>query len=167
MYKVFLCLVTIAFVATSCLKSDKGCYFSPSTLVAPQAEQDSVKAYLDSNGIQATKDPSGFYYEIISAGSADKVPELCSYITVSYTGKLTTGATFDQNTSVQFQLGAVIDGWKKGIPLIKKGGKIRLYIPPTLGYGNVDIKNESGTILIPKKSILLFEVSLEDYTLGN
>jgi FKBP-type peptidyl-prolyl cis-trans isomerase FkpA len=168
MLKLSLCLMTIVLIATSCLKDSKSdCYFSPTTAVAPQAEQDSLKSFLDSMGLAATKDASGFYYEITADGAADKAPELCSYITVTYTGKLTNGNTFDQNTGVQFQLGRVIDGWKRGIPLIKKGGRIKLYIPPSLGYGNVDLKDNSGVVLIPAKSILLFDVTLDDYTAGN
>lgn len=167
MYKILLSLMTVVLFATSCLKNDSGCYFSPSEVVATQAEQDTLKAFLDSNSITATKDPSGFYYEIVTPGSGDAAPVLCSLITVTYVGKLTDGSKFDENTNVQFQLGTVIDGWKKGIPLIKKGGMIRLYIPPSLGYGSSDIKDNNGTILIPKNSILLFEVSLLDYTSGN
>jgi FKBP-type peptidyl-prolyl cis-trans isomerase FkpA len=45
-------------------------------------------------------------------------------------------------------------GWKLGLPLIKAGGKIKLYLPPSLGYGN----SVSGNI--PANSILVFEITL-------
>ena len=167
MYKLFLCLMAIVILSSSCLKNDKGCSFQTSTITAPQAEQDSLKAILDSSDITATKDPSGFYYEILSPGTGDAPPVLCSYITVSYAGTLRNGTQFDKNTSVQFQLGMVIDGWKLGIPLVKKGGQIKLYIPPSLGYRNQDVKDNNGNIVIPKNSILFFDVTLEDYTAGN
>ena len=41
-----------------------------------------------------------------------------------------------------------------GIPMIKPGGKIKLYCPPSLAYGN----QANGTI--PANSILIFEVEL-------
>jgi len=167
MYKLFLCLMAIVILSSSCLKNDKGCSFQTSTITAPQAEQDSLKAILDSSDITATKDPSGFYYEILSPGTGDAPPVLCSYITVSYAGTLRNGTQFDKNTSVQFQLGMVIDGWKLGIPLVKKGGHIKLYVPPSLGYRNQDVKDNNGNIVIPKNSILFFDVTLEDYTAGN
>ena len=49
-----------------------------------------------------------------------------------------------------------IEGWKIGIPLIKKGGKLKLIIPSALAYGCNDI---SG---IPGNSILFFDIDLID-----
>jgi FKBP-type peptidyl-prolyl cis-trans isomerase len=45
-------------------------------------------------------------------------------------------------------------GWQYGLPLIKPGGKILLYLPPSLGYGSSPV----GTI--PANSVLIFEVQL-------
>ena len=53
-----------------------------------------------------------------------------------------------------FQLKNLIIGWQKGIPLIQKGGSIRLYIPPSMGYGS---KSSSS---IPANSTLIFDIDL-------
>ena len=65
-----------------------------------------------------------------------------------------------------FVLGALIEGWKKGLPLIKKSGEIILYIPPSLGYGSQDYVNSDNVVVIPKNSMLIFTIKLKDYTQG-
>jgi FKBP-type peptidyl-prolyl cis-trans isomerase FkpA len=100
------------------------------------------------------------YYSIDAAGSGN-TPTICSYVSVKYKGMLTNGNIFDQSSSpVSFQLGGLIESWKKGIPLIKPGGKIKLYCPPSLAYGSQVIKDGSGNVVIPANSILIFEVEL-------
>ena len=103
------------------------------------------------------------YYEIINAG-AGTTPTICSYVSVNYKGSLTNGNIFDQTTGTPraFGLVSLIESWKKGIPLIKKSGKIRLYVPPSLGYGNTDQKDQNGNIVIPANSILIFDIELLD-----
>jgi FKBP-type peptidyl-prolyl cis-trans isomerase FkpA len=127
--------------------------------VAPTSEQNAVKAYLDSNKITATLSQSGFYYSIVSQGSGS-TPNLCSHITVSYKGQLTDGTIFDQENDQIFTLGDLIDGWKKGLPLIQSGGEIKLYIPPSLGYGSTGYKDNSGNVIVPQNSILIFDINL-------
>lgn len=120
---------------------------------APAQEVIVLEKYLTDNNIQATKDPHGFYYIVEAAGNGDH-PNTCSEVLVNYKGTLTTGKVFDQANNVQFDLGGLIKGWKAGIPLIAKGGKIILYIPPSLGYGS------EATNSIPANSILIFSIDL-------
>jgi FKBP-type peptidyl-prolyl cis-trans isomerase FkpA len=100
------------------------------------------------------------YYTIDAAGSGNDAT-ICSTVSVKYKGMLTNGNIFDQSaTPVSFQLGGLIEAWKKGIPMIKPGGKIKLYCPPMLAYGSQVIKDASGNVVIPANSILVFEVEL-------
>ena len=122
-----------------------------------------VEAYLDSNHIHAQKHSSGFYYIIHSQGTGAFVTNLCSIVTVTYKGKFTNGITFDStgtNNVATFQLGEVILGWQKGIPLVNKGASITLYIPPSLGYGPNDLQNNQGHVIIPGNSILIFDIDV-------
>jgi len=81
-------------------------------------------------------------------------------ISVNYAGTLTDGTKFDssydRNEPFEFTLGAgqVIDGWDKGFEGMKVGGKRRLTIPPSMGYGNQNVG------AIPAGSTLIFEVEL-------
>ncbi len=94
------------------------------------------------------------YYTILDPGTG-QAPEVCDGVSVKYIGKLTDGQTFDESADpVIFNLSTLIGGWQLGIPLIKTGGKIRLYIPPSLGYGS------QSTGSIPANSILIFDIDL-------
>lgn len=156
------CLLLACFVFSGCLKQDKGCPYKESTVVASTAEQQQVEAYLSSNGItNAVKHSSGMYYAIITPGTGNK-PSLCSVVSVGYTGTLTNGSVFDQQNIISFDLGRLIEGWKKGLPLVAKGGRIKLFIPPSLGYGNTDVKNSSGVVVIPANSMLIFDIEVFD-----
>lgn len=158
MRRTLLCLLCVYLCASSCFKKNNGCGIQDNT-VAPGSEQKAVKAYLDSNSITATLNQSGFYYSIISQGSGS-TPNLCSRITVTDKGQLTDGTIFDEETAQIFTLGDLIDGWKKGLPLIQPGGEIKLYIPPSLGYGALGLKDDSGNIIVPPNAILVFDIHL-------
>jgi len=155
MLKAVMLVLFGSVVFSSCLKKDSGCQYGSDSNVAPAPEQMQLKSYLDSAGITATLNPNGFYYQIVSPGSG-AVPGPCSAITVAYKGWLTNGTVFDQSSSSVFTLGGLIDGWREGLPLIRKGGEIRLYIPPSLGYGSA-----SNPPIMPY-SILIFDISLID-----
>jgi FKBP-type peptidyl-prolyl cis-trans isomerase FkpA len=160
MRRTLLSLLCICLCASSCFKKNNGCG-TQDNIVAPSAEQKAVKAYLDSNYINATLNQSGFYYSIISHGSGS-TPNLCSHITVSYKGQFTNGNVFEQESNQIFTLGDLIDAWKKGLPLIQSGGEIKLYIPPSLGYGSAGLKDTSGNEIVPPNSILVFDIDLLD-----
>lgn len=134
---------------TGCSKQKQGCM-----PVKPEAEEPQILTYTASDSIPAAKHSSGIYYEIINPGSG-AAPSQNSNVTVTYIGKLLNGTVFDKSTSpVSFNLADVIEGWQIGIPLIKKGGRIKLFIPSAYGYGC----NGSGSI--PPNSVLFFDVSL-------
>lgn len=155
------CLLIASFCCLlACSK--KKCDYQDDGVVAPASEQQAVKHYLDSVGITATLNPRGFYYKIDTAGTG-ATPGECSQITVAYTGQLTNGTVFDQESSFVTELSNLIDGWQQGVPLIKQGGSIHLYIPPSLGYGGQAQKSATtGDIVIPAYSVLIFDINLLD-----
>lgn len=169
MFRIVFCLICVSVFAGSCLKNngDASCPYQNTSISAPQAERDSIKAYLTAMNIQAEEHSSGFFYQIVTPGTDVGQMGLCSEIMINYVGRLRSGSEFDKQNNIRFILGSLIEGWKKSIPLIKKGGEINLYIPPTLGYGNNEIKNNQGQVVIPAKSMLIFNVKLNDYTVGN
>ena len=160
---LFLFLLGIALF-TACSKSDKNDPPSTSTSTActltAQYKNDSsatqralMIAYCNNNGITYTIHPSGILYQIITPGDTAK-PNLCTSLTMTYTGKLMTGIQFDKGT-ITYALKDLIVGWQIAVPLIGKGGKIKMVIPSSLGYG----PNANGSI--PANSPLYFEMSID------
>jgi FKBP-type peptidyl-prolyl cis-trans isomerase FkpA len=150
----------LVILVSACSKDNKQCEYDPCAISAPAAEVATLEAYLAANTITATKHCSGYYYIIDVAGTGSSA-DICSSVTVKYKGQLTNGTVFDQATTpVSFQLNILIEAWKKAILQIKTGGKIRIYVPPSLAYGSQVIRDNAGNILIPANSILIFEIEL-------
>jgi FKBP-type peptidyl-prolyl cis-trans isomerase len=61
-------------------------------------------------------------------------------------------------TPLEFYLTGVIDGWKIGVPLIQKGGKIRLIIPSGFAYG----PSGAGGGAIGPNAVLDFDIEIID-----
>ena len=157
---LLLCVLTGSIFFNSCLKKDSGCSYTDVNTVALTTETELLKTYLDSAGITAKKDWRGFYYSISNAGAGDTARP-CSQITVSYKGWLTDGKIFDQQANAVFtSLGSLIDGWREGMPLVKEGGRILLYIPPSLGYGPKTLTDNAGNTVVPANSIIIFDINL-------
>ena len=154
MKRIFVVLSSVILLSSCSKQNDDICTYDACAVPAPASEVTQLEAYLASATITATKHCSGMYYTIDAAGTGG-TPTICSTVSVKYKGQLTNGTVFDQTTvPISFQLGGLIEAWKKGIPMIKPGGKIKLYCPPSLAYGNQAV----GTI--PANSILIFEVEL-------
>jgi len=96
------------------------------------------------------------HYEILAIGNEKEKPAENDSVKINYIGKLINGKIFDQSksTPVTFPLQGVVPGLKEGMQLIGKDGKIRLYIPSVLAYGDHDIP------MIPPGSVLIFEIEL-------
>jgi len=151
MKKFLLLLAVFVTVFSSCSKDS----FDP----AKQAAKDdaAIQAYISSNKITATKDPSGVYYSVITEGTG-AYPNVNSLITVNYTGKLLNGTVFDSGSIQNTALTTLVKGWQYGIPHINTGGRILLLIPSALGYGNAT----QGSI--PANSVLIFTVDLTGFS---
>jgi peptidylprolyl isomerase len=82
-------------------------------------------------------------------------------VSVHYTGWLESGTKFDSSRDrgqpLEFPIGHghVIRGWDEGVGSMKVGGKRKLIIPATLGYGD---RGAGG--VIPPGATLIFEVEL-------
>ena len=115
--------------------------------------------FLESNGKKdgVVTTESGLQYKIIEAGN-DVKPGPQDTVWVRYKGSLLDGTVFDQVSEdaepIRLTLNRVVPGWTEGLQLIGEGGKIDLFIPSELGYG------EQGQQTIPGNSVLLFNVEL-------
>ena len=90
-------------------------------------------------------------------------PKAGDRVSVHYTGWLTDGRKFDSSVDrgqpfvFTIGRGQVIGGWDQGVATMRVGDKVRLTIPPELGYG---ARGAGG--VIPPNATLIFEVELLD-----
>ncbi len=160
MSKTFWTLFSIIIIGTltSC---DNECKFEPNLDVnQSQLAEDiaEIDAFLEENEIEAVSHPSGIRYVLKRAGDGNK-PGNCSQVRVSYEGKLISdGSVFDDGTETirVFDLQSLITGWQIGIPIMKDGGRITLYIPSVYAYGANGRPNNG----IPANANLQFEIIL-------
>lgn len=99
---------------------------------------------------------TGLFYEILEPGN-DVRPSPSDTVVVHYEGRFLDNTVFDSTAGqapMSFKLNEVIPAWTQGIPLVGEGGKIKLYVPSKLGYG------DEGRPGIPPASTLVFEVQL-------
>ena len=114
--------------------------------------------YEKQSGVKKTA--SGLLYKIEKAGTGES-PKAEDTVKVHYKGTLTDGSVFDSSYDrgepIEFQLNQLIPGWIEAIPMLKKGGKMEIVVPPELGYG----ERQAGKI--PASSTLKFEIELLDF----
>jgi len=110
-------------------------------------------------GVVATE--SGLQYIVLKEGEG-KVAKDGDTISVHYTGTFLDGTKFDssldrnQPLSIALGEGQLIAGWVEMLRLMKKGEKVKTWIPSGLAYG------EKGNSAIPGNSMLVFEMELLD-----
>lgn len=114
-------------------------------------------AFAKEKGVKTSD--TGLLYKVEKEGTGD-APKDSDTVVVNYKGTLIDGKEFDNSYTrgepLSFRLDGVIPGWTEGLKNIKKGGKIKLVIPPALAYG------KTGVPGIPANSTLVFDVELLD-----
>lgn len=103
----------------------------------------------------------GLHYAVLNSGDINsKSPELSDTITAHFHGTLTDGTVFwssvESNEPLTIQLSELIEGCQKVISLMNKNDKWRVYIDPSMAYG------DEGRPGIPSNSILVFDIELLD-----
>jgi len=107
-----------------------------------------------------TTTASGLVIEELALGSGSAAAA-GQVVSVHYTGWLTDGTKFDSSVDrgqpfvFVIGRGQVIGGWDQGVATMKVGDKVRLTIPPELGYG---ARGAGG--VIPPNATLIFDVEL-------
>ena len=108
---------------------------------------------------------TGLRYLNNAVGTGDTV-RWCRTLTVHYTGYLLDGTKFDSSRDIDRPLvftpglGGLIEGFEQGVIGMRSGGVRRLIIPPALGYGSEPLRDNTGTIIVPGNSIVVFDVEI-------
>lgn len=131
----------------------------PPAPVKSEAELKREKYYGASVAADQTVDwrSTGLGVKILAPGEGP-FPQFSDRVRVHYTGRLVDGTVFDDTRAkgkpAEFAVSKLIRGLIDGLGFIQPGGRAVLYIPPSLGYGNMQVGN------IPPFSGLIFDVEL-------
>ncbi len=84
-------------------------------------------------------------------------PTIDDVALIAYKGTLPDGKVFDQQAQAVMPLQGVIPGFSKALMQMQRGGKYKIHIPASLGYGD----KQAGPI--PPNTDLTFDVDLIDF----
>ncbi len=139
-------------------------------VVIYQATKGGPSAAINSNtGANATSSATQVEAQEVSVGTgAEAVPG--ATVSVLYVGQLQDGTVFDSsemhnNEPYTFTLGSTepgspIPGFQIGVNGMKVGGERIMAIPASLAYGDQEIKDANGKVVIAANSTLVFDVKL-------
>jgi FKBP-type peptidyl-prolyl cis-trans isomerase len=142
--------------ATATTKGAQPCGGIDSSITDKGAEDKSSEGA----GVQGTALPDGLKMVDLKQGTGGPV-KAGQCLSVQYTGWLENGTKFDSSRDrvggFRFVVGAgnVIKGWDEGLIGMKVGGRRRLVIPPSLGYGE-----RGSPPVIPANATLIFIVEV-------
>lgn len=104
---------------------------------------------------------SGLQYMIIEEGNGNHPPEGC-YVIIHQRCLLLNGKviedTYKENEPDEAPMHELIEGYREGLMLMKKGGRSKFFIPPDLAWGKKGTGNK-----IPPNALLIFDVRLLDF----
>jgi len=161
MKRTLLFLLLVAGCITACKKSNEVVI-----QVRAQAAVDNkvIDSYLAAKGLTALRvDTTDVRYIIDTPGSGNALITNSTQITVGYDGKLLkTDSTFVKTDRFHptYVLGQTMRGWQLGIPKIKNGGTITLFVPSRYAYGPYP----QPDIGLPANAVLIFDIKLYNIT---
>jgi FKBP-type peptidyl-prolyl cis-trans isomerase len=122
-----------------------------------QAEADAFLAEnASAEGVMQTE--SGLQYKVVMEGEGE-MPSAVDRVSVHYTGRLIDGTVFDSSVArgapAEFPVSGVVPGFGEALQLMKPGGKLEIWIPPALGYGERGAGGDIGP-----NQVLNFELEL-------
>jgi FKBP-type peptidyl-prolyl cis-trans isomerase FklB len=102
--------------------------------------------------------PSGLQYQVMKDGTGPS-PIVTDTVVVHYHGTLIDGTVFDSSVDkgqpATYPVSGFIQGWQEALQMMKVGSKWKLFVPPSLGYGE-----RAAGPKIPGNSTLIFEMEL-------
>jgi FKBP-type peptidyl-prolyl cis-trans isomerase FkpA len=92
--------------------------------------------------------------------------EWCQLTAVHYDAYLLDGSSFDTTREPEWPLiftpgySAIIAGLEQGVIGVRAGGTRRVIIPPGLGFGAIGQRDESGQLVVPPNSTLVYDIEV-------
>ena len=152
----FVCLIGLVTILQSCKKE----YESIESIDDHQIQQ-----YITKNGLNMVKDPSGFYYQIVSQGAGTPLKNQDSvFFTFGYTslsGSVYTKSNVNSNTgtyvgylSNKYSTAFPSDVYRVMMNKMNRGGTFKVILPSFLAFGKNGLNN------IPGNEVLVSDVTV-------
>ncbi len=124
-----------------------------------KASEDFLEKNRKKEGVFETS--SGLQYTIIEKGQGERPFEGCNVIIhqrcTLLNGKVIED-TYKENQTDEVPMNELIEGYREGLMLMKKGSRYKLFIPSELAWGKKGTGNK-----IPPNALLIFDVRLVDF----
>jgi len=152
-----LIVVAVALAAAGCFETLSGPSCTPMTWTIASTSADTITT---TRGLRYVEGDTG------AGGGAG----WCKGVAVHYTGYLLNGTEFDssrpEGRALIFTpgLGGLIDGFEQGVIGMPSCATRRLIIPPNLGYGDQPVTNDSGRVVVPPNSTVVFDLEVLEIT---
>jgi len=124
-----------------------------------EAELTKGKKFLEDNKKKpgVTELPDGLQYLVMKEGTGP-MPKETDSVTVHYHGTLIDGTVFDSSVDrgqpITYPLNGFVKGWQEALKMMEVGSKWKLFVPPSLGYG------DHGSGKVPPNATMIFEMEL-------
>lgn len=103
----------------------------------------------------AVRTPSGLVFQVIVEGEG-VTPVSGDDVVLNYVGAFSDGSVFDRTEEpVKFDVDRLVPGFTEGLKMMRPGGKYRIVIPSSLGYGERGIPGD-----VPPNAALDFTIEL-------
>lgn len=119
--------------------------------------QEAQQAFVDKAAAEegAVRTPSGLVFQVIVEGEG-VTPVSGDDAMLNYVGAFSDGSVFDRTDEpVTFDVDRLVPGFSEGLKMMRPGGKYRIVIPASLGYGERGIPGD-----IPPNAALDFTIEL-------
>lgn len=123
------------------------------SVFSPAAQQAFVDQAAAVEG--AVRTPSGLVFQVIVEGEG-VTPVSGDDAVLNYVGSFSDGSVFDRTDEpVTFDVDRLVPGFSEGLKMMKPGGKYRIVIPASLGYGERGVPGD-----IPPNAALDFTIEM-------
>lgn len=123
-----------------------------------KAESEAFLTRIERENSSIKRTDSGLLYLIEEEGDTIRASKPTDQVRIQYRATTKEGhefeSTYDNNEAETFALNQIVKGLSEGVQLVGQGGKIKLWMPATLGYG------ATGNRKIGANEALCFEVEL-------
>ncbi len=123
-----------------------------------KAESEEFLSRVERENSEVKRTESGLLYLIEEQGDTIRAVKPEDQVRIQFRATTKEGrefeTTYDDNQAEQFALNQVVEGLGEGLQMVGQGGKIKLWMPATLGYG------ATGNRKIGANEALCFEVEV-------